>query len=322
MSATGYLLPRPDTAGERARLDVQHELSLLVYHGSLLLSQFPPSNHSNNVAGERSLRVADLGTGTGSWAIDFAQEYPLVQVVGFDLNPAPPSDIPLPTNLHFVVHDIHDPWPVQGPGGGSFDLVHGRQVLINLKDPYAGLRHAWSNLRPGGTVEFHESWNPLVSEWETGKTKGNEQNKDDDTSRQELPLLVEWHRGTVVGSARMGYDAGFGARLPEALENTGFVDVEVHDSKIPLGVWTIDGVVQDERTRKMGELLRRMLQAAVPSMNIFFTQGLGWSEERVTAYAARVVEELNREDLGGERIYARSRNVRARRPACPEMRLG
>ncbi|KAI1424969.1 S-adenosyl-L-methionine-dependent methyltransferase [Xylaria sp. FL1777] len=318
MSAPGYLLPRPDTTGERARLDIQHDLSLLVYHGSLLLSEFPPSNSPGNSTEARPLRVADLGTGTGSWAIDFARRHPSAQVVGFDLNPSPPYDIPLPANLHFVVHDVHNPWPIEGPAAGSFDLVHGRQVLINLQDPYAALRHAWSNLRPGGTVEFHESWNPLVSEWETEKGEGNECNKDGSTStnRQEVPLLVEWHRGTVVGSARMGCDAGFGAQLPAALESTGFVDVKVHDSKIPLGIWTIDNAIRDERVCKMGELLRVMLKAAVPSMSIFFSQGLGWSEERTAAYAARVLEELDREDLADHRIYARSRNVRAKKPVC------
>lgn len=40
-----------------------------------------------------------------------------------------------------------------------------------------------------------------------------------------------------------------------------------------------------------------------------FTKGLGWSKEKASEYAALVVKEFEREDLGADRVYARFRNV-------------
>jgi SAM-dependent methyltransferase len=46
-------------------------------------------------------RVLDVGTGTGIWAMDFADEYPNAEVIGIDLSPIQPSWVP--TNCKFLV---------------------------------------------------------------------------------------------------------------------------------------------------------------------------------------------------------------------------
>ena len=46
-------------------------------------------------------RVLDVGTGTGIWAMDFADEYPSAVVIGIDLSPIQPSWVP--TNCKFLV---------------------------------------------------------------------------------------------------------------------------------------------------------------------------------------------------------------------------
>lgn len=53
-------------------------------------------------------RILDIGTGTGIWAIDMADQYPIAEVVGTDLSPIQPSWVP--TNCRFEVDDATLEW--------------------------------------------------------------------------------------------------------------------------------------------------------------------------------------------------------------------
>ena len=62
--------------------DYQHALFLNLFEGKLAFSpvdQIPLEN------------VLDLATGTGKWAIDFADQYPKANVIGTDLSPIQPT---------------------------------------------------------------------------------------------------------------------------------------------------------------------------------------------------------------------------------------
>lgn len=277
------------------------------------MSQFPGS-YQQQSGGEGNLRVADVGTGTGIWAIQFAQKHPEIQVVGFDLGiPAPQPNGLQPANVHFAIQDLMSAWPTGGVAAGPFDLVHCRQILLNLPDPAKMLRRVFERLRPGGIVEIREYWNPMVSERNGAAGKPEDSGK----GGSQIPLLVEWHRGTVEAAAALGCDHGHAARLPDALRDAGFLEVIVSDRKTPLGGWAPDGGrQQDKRTQKMDSLLCKMIEAGAPVMTKeMFVKGLGWTEEGAVKYAARVVEEFRRADLGLDRIHARFRVVTARRPA-------
>lgn len=312
MPPNTYPLPPPGVGAESARLNIQHELSLLDQDGSLLVSHFP-GPYQQQTGREGNIRVADVGTGTGIWAIQFAQQHPDVQVVGFDLGiPAPQPNGLQPANVHFAIQDLMAPWPTEGVAAGPFDLVHCRQVLLNVPDPAKMLRQVFENLRPGGIVEIREYWNPMVFERDDAAGKREDRGKG-----SQIPLLVEWHRGTVEAAAALGCDHGYAARLPDALRDAGFSEVVVSDGKVPLGGWAPRGCwQQDERTQKMDSLLCKMIEAGAPVMTKeMFVKGLGWTEERAVKYAARVVDEFRRADLGLDRIHARFRVVTARRPA-------
>ncbi|KAL1963768.1 hypothetical protein VTN77DRAFT_7834 [Rasamsonia byssochlamydoides] len=51
----------------------------------------------------QSARILSLGTGTGIWAIQFANEYPSAQVIGTDLSPIQPPWVP--PNCVFEIDD-------------------------------------------------------------------------------------------------------------------------------------------------------------------------------------------------------------------------
>jgi methylase of polypeptide subunit release factors len=75
-----YLLPNDEA--EQERLDMQHAIFRYALDGKLFLAPIEKG---------RLHDVLDVGTGTGSWAIDVADENPQAQVLGFDLSPIQPA---------------------------------------------------------------------------------------------------------------------------------------------------------------------------------------------------------------------------------------
>ena len=68
-----YYFPNDDA--EQDRLDLSHHMFLLLLGGRLFRSPITT----------KPQHVLDLGTGTGIWAIEFADENPSAQVIGTDL---------------------------------------------------------------------------------------------------------------------------------------------------------------------------------------------------------------------------------------------
>lgn len=69
----------PNDEIEQERLDLQHHLFVMTMDNKLHLA--PLTNPQN---------VLDIATGTGIWAIEFAQQYPTATVLGTDLSPIQP----------------------------------------------------------------------------------------------------------------------------------------------------------------------------------------------------------------------------------------
>jgi len=107
-----YLFPNDNA--ENNRLDLQHHLFNLTFNGKLFTAPIAKEKQLHN--------VLDIGTGTGIWAIDFADEYPESQVLGVDLSPIQPSL--LPPNVTFQVDDLEEPWTFSK----SFDFIYSRMM--------------------------------------------------------------------------------------------------------------------------------------------------------------------------------------------------
>jgi hypothetical protein len=93
----------PADIQEQDRLDCQHELFLRTLDGKLTTC---PTEE-----GELQW-VLDAGTGTGFWALAFADEHPEAVVLGVDLSPIQPVDVP--PNLEFQLDNLEEevkkPW--------------------------------------------------------------------------------------------------------------------------------------------------------------------------------------------------------------------
>ena len=65
---------------ELERIDLKHHIAMLLSGGNLHLA--PLVNPK---------RILDIGTGTGIWAIEMAEQYSDSEIVGTDLSPVQPS---------------------------------------------------------------------------------------------------------------------------------------------------------------------------------------------------------------------------------------
>ena len=74
-------------------------------------------------------KVLDLGTGTGIWAIDFADEFPSAEVIGTDLSAIQPSWVP--PNCKFEIDDAEADWTWSE---NTFDYIHNRNFVCAIRD--------------------------------------------------------------------------------------------------------------------------------------------------------------------------------------------
>jgi hypothetical protein len=58
----------------------------------------------------------------GRWAIEVADDFPRTRVIGMDLSPMQPNDVPL--NCEFIVGDLTE--SLADFDDGSFDFIHSR----------------------------------------------------------------------------------------------------------------------------------------------------------------------------------------------------
>ncbi|KAH6950068.1 S-adenosyl-L-methionine-dependent methyltransferase [Fusarium avenaceum] len=89
---SNYFLPNDDQQVES--MDLTHHYLTLLLDGQLFL----PPLETDSIK-----RVLDVGTGSGIWAIEFADRYPDTEVIGTDLSPCQPQWVP--PNLRFEIDD-------------------------------------------------------------------------------------------------------------------------------------------------------------------------------------------------------------------------
>ncbi|SPO07434.1 related to methyltransferase [Cephalotrichum gorgonifer] len=113
---------------------------LLTLRGELALC---PKVHGAN-------RVLDVGTGSGLWAIDYADLHPDAEVTGVDLSPIQPSLVP--PNCFFEVDDVEKEWTWTK----SFDFIMSRVMAGSLADYESYIQKAYDALEPGGYLELQD----------------------------------------------------------------------------------------------------------------------------------------------------------------------
>ncbi|KAG8627334.1 hypothetical protein KVT40_004817 [Elsinoe batatas] len=263
-----YVFPNDDREADRldfnAPSDLQHHMFNLTYN---TLHLAPLENPKN---------ALDIGTGTGIWAVDFADQYPECQVVGIDLSPGQPSFIP--PNLRFIIDDAEDEWVYPDQ---KFDYIHLRLMAGCFADPIKVIRQAFEHLAPGGYIEFQDYGLPL---------KCADGTLDNTHLKRWGELLCEAAR--ALGRP-MGTDVS--AYYRKWLEDIGFVDIEERHFMWPSNAWP-----KDPYMKELGRWNQvNILDGLEGFCLALLTRGLGWRKEEVDVFVANVSNDIKDKKIHG-----------------------
>ncbi|CAL3971604.1 unnamed protein product [Diplocarpon coronariae] len=220
-----YWGPNDDNAQEN--LDLFHHIFSLTFDGRLFLAPIAPNPQ----------RVIDLGTGTGIWAIDFADQFPSAAVVATDLSPIQPADVP--PNLEFQIDDFTLPWTFSHD---TFDYVHARCIYGS---PGGWFEQAEISVIPksedGSLAGTHlESWGPIA--WECGE--------------------------------KFGKSFKIAEESKDFMERAGFVNVVRRTFKWPIGPWTADKKLKEIGAAEEVEVLCAHIRSDLRNRDIHAYQNV------------------------------------------------
>ncbi|KAL2831418.1 S-adenosyl-L-methionine-dependent methyltransferase [Aspergillus cavernicola] len=198
----------PEDEQEQERLDMQHEICLITMDRKLYLSPLPAEVQN----------VLDIGTGTGIWAIDFADQHPISSVIGTDLSPIQPSWIP--PNCKFEIDDYEQPWTFSQ----NFDFIHGRMLAGSIGDADALFKQAYDRLTPGGWFELQDFLFPV---------------RADDGTMDGTPFET-LNSKMLEALSLIGRDGRLADRFKKVMIDNGFENVAEVRYKWPQNGWPKD----------------------------------------------------------------------------------
>jgi len=225
--------------------------------------------------GDNPQRVLDVGTGTGIWAIDFADQYPSASVIGSDLSPIQPQSVP--PNVQFEIDDFTQEWVYTRE---SFDFIHVRSLYGCVSDWPTFYEQVYKHLKPGGYIEQVEM--SVVPK------------SDDDTVHPDT-IFHKWGEVSLQAGDAFGKSLRTVDESKQGIIDAGFTDVVERRYKWPIGGWS-----KDKRLKEIGLYNRLHWEQGIEGWCIFLlTNYLHWTKEEVMVYLAKM-----REMLRDKRVHA------------------
>ncbi|KAF2671272.1 TAM domain methyltransferase [Microthyrium microscopicum] len=255
-----YMLPNDDT--EQDRLDLQHHIFRLSIDGPLHIAPIP-----KDYAGH----VLDIGTGTGIWAMEFADDHPASTVLGVDLSPIQPDFVP--ANCSFRVDNIESDWIADE----KFDFIHSRAMVGGIKSWPNLFSQAHAHLKPGGIIEVQDVYFPTVC---------------NDPSQTSTSVFVAYNNLLLEATKRVGLDFQATTKWKTQLEAAGFVDVHTRWVNWPVGPWA-----KHKKNKIIGKFTYADFTGGLTMTRPFFQNVLGKSKEDVDELFEKVKVELEEQKI-------------------------
>ncbi|KAI0473172.1 methyltransferase domain-containing protein [Xylariaceae sp. FL0804] len=229
-------------------------------------------------------RILDLGTGTGMWAIEVAEEFESATIVGTDLSPVQPELVP--PNVHFYIHDarINDWWWPE-----PFDYIHDFEQDIAHK--------AFAHLEPDGWFEAQELLPTLCCD-------------DDSMPDDWAPKVLMEDLGECARVEKRPLDII--KTYKQGLTNAGFVDVTEQVYKIPVNGWP-----KDRNWKTLGDLWHSNCQDGVQAIAMALLHRVrGLKQHQIEIHLMRSRRELSDKSV---HAYQKFSVVLGRKPRPEEV---
>ncbi|KAK3400617.1 S-adenosyl-L-methionine-dependent methyltransferase [Sordaria brevicollis] len=310
----------PNDEKQNELLDIFHHTMTIALDGDLYKA--PITENPKN--------VLDIGTGTGLWAIDFADKFPQCSVIGTDLSPIQPSWVP--ANIRFDIDDYNKEWTYKAD---FFDLIHMRWITGTVNNWHTLYKEAYRCCKPGGWIEHLDCSGAIWS--------------DDGTVEEDM-AIGQWGKIWQEAGRRLGtpFDILEKNTQEEGMRGAGFVNIskttypkydhptEVHSHtrasspsetcvskttmmlinqnqtiQIPMSPWS-----KEKKWKEVGIYFNAVVNQDLEGATQFlFGNIMGWTKEEITQYIAVMKREVKNLNIHGYMPY---RLVYAQKPLNAE----
>ncbi|KAK1545784.1 UMTA [Colletotrichum paranaense] len=252
----------PNDEKQNEGLDLAHYWECVFFDDKLFLAPIGDSPH----------KVLDIGTGTGIWAIDFADEFPSAEVIGVDISPIQPSWVP--PNCKFQIDDIEADWtwPTE-----FFDYVHIRHLEGCVSDWPKLYSQAFEHLIPGGYIEVNE-----LDLEDYSQALGDNLPRDHVYRRWAKIMFESMDRLGKTGKQTRDHGIANGMR------NAGFVDIVEKSWPIPIGGWA-----SDPKLKEVGAVNLQYIDQSLEGFGTFLLrQMMGWEDVEILVFMSEMRKAL------------------------------
>ncbi|CVL02274.1 related to TAM domain methyltransferase [Fusarium mangiferae] len=273
---TNYFLPNDDQQLES--VDLTHHYLTILLDDKLFL---PPLKTGD------IKKVLDVGTGTGIWAIEFADRHPNIEIVGTDLSPCQPEWVP--PNVRFEIDDAALSWTWEDD---EFDFIHIRYIFGAIKDWSALFSEAYRCCVPGGWVQSAEA---------------DVEFRCDDGTIDKEPNLKIYKKlfeegGKILGNPFFVYD-----QQVQGFNDAGFEDITTVDYKIPVGDWP-----KDPKLAEVGRFVRACLENDIEGYTtMMWNDVLKWPKDEYQLFLMSIRKAIRNPKI---HTYMKVRYVYGRKP--------